>query len=406
MGVPKRVHSREAHDSVSSGTLRVCLLSDSRFRATFPPKHPLGLFHGRSSFQHGLLLVMVGREHQAVRRLVVHVRRHGRSPARCQWHPTRPCPEARRYADDERHEDTQGEDFDVGSEGGPRREPDFSEGVLVHVRRQHTGGRYDVEDGEDAYSNHDEFEFVRLGSVGQAVSRTYHGHKAPEEEAGADQKVSAGRQHNEAEQSVAVLVSHEAGARQFIGVHHPHHQYYDRLDGGEHPGEEMEGCHMFLHPLVAPAKSGGQEPSDGEHDPPSSACHSEIVEQHEHRRAVDVVHAFLDEDGHFVLAIQVAGHARAAQKQTNEVGNAVDVVAAAKVDDASLGVVEAARIHEEGTQSKKSRREAKAGPKAGPDLCETLVFLREQDVPVAKVSAPFRAVDVKEVAVAVVVRVA
>lgn len=66
------------------------------------------------------------------------------------------------------------------------------------------------------------------------------------------EKVRGQRRHHEARERLLLLVPDVAEPRQVVGVHQPHDEDDDGLDGGDGPGGDVEVGAVHLDGLVAP----------------------------------------------------------------------------------------------------------------------------------------------------------
>lgn len=86
-------------------------------------------------------------------------------------------------------------------------------------------------------------------------------------------------------QRAEVVEAHEADAAHAVALDLVHGQQADGEHAGDSPGAGVEEQRLLLDGFAAPLGHGGQEPGDGEDDPPHAAGHGEEVEHHEEQGA-------------------------------------------------------------------------------------------------------------------------
>ena len=160
-----------------------------------------------------------------------------------------PDPEAGRGADHQTHEVLEHEHGVVGRRlagpaalAGPRRLPVVPQVLLIHVARDHDGGRHGVEEGEHADADHQPLQLVRLPAalLLDHVADAEEGDEAGQEERGPDDEVHHQRRDHESAEVGHRLVAHVADSGHGVAVHGGHGQDSDALHRGDQPRCQVE----------------------------------------------------------------------------------------------------------------------------------------------------------------------
>ncbi len=126
----------------------------------------------------------------------------------------------------------------------------------------------------------------------------------------------------------------------------------------------MEEQRLLLDGFTAPFGNSGQEPGDGEDDPPHTARHGKEVQHHEKQRAGLVMRA-LSHCGRLVLAgIGCVTRHTILQQKAQEKHQRNHHVADGVEDDGPLRVAEACDVDEEGEEGEECGGEADDGDDA------------------------------------------
>ena len=156
--------------------------------------------------------------------------------------------------------------------------------LLVKQTGDDGRGRRDVQHRDDADADHEAVEFVRARRNGRRLTTNNapdakRRDEARQQEARPGEQVGAQRSQHESAQVCHVLVADVADAGHGVAVDSRDGERRDRLDGGNEPGDQVEVLAVGSDRLLAPLESGGEEPGEGEDDPPETGRHTEEVDE-------------------------------------------------------------------------------------------------------------------------------
>ncbi len=165
---------------------------------------------------------------------------------------SRPDPEPRRDAHDQRHQVLDHEHREIRAHlrvvhgtrhrvrlarlSAPRLFPLIPKGLLVEITRDHDSGWNRVEDAEDADAHHQPLQLLRFGAVvlhnGPDAEQR---HEARQEERDPDEQIDEERRQDESAQRVNAVDAHRAHAAEHISIDLTHGEDGDGLDGWHRP---------------------------------------------------------------------------------------------------------------------------------------------------------------------------
>ena len=234
---------------------------------------------------------------------------------------SRPYPHTGRNANNERHENLDIEDGRLRSETRLRVRiavfefdvlevfdlfvlepvgigvgmPLLSGEIFVEVTANDDRRRNGVENGKDADSNHELFEFVAARRIAlDHFANSKERRESGDDKRRADNEKERERRNNKTGHRVDVLRADEANARQFVAVDFLKNERDDSHDERQDPSDEMIIERHVLYGLVAPLHPGGKKPSKSENDPPNGRGHHGEIEYHEGGRAAGMIGVAFD----------------------------------------------------------------------------------------------------------------
>ncbi len=260
--------------------------------------------------------------------------------------------------------------------------PLLSESLLVEVARDHDGSGNRVEHAKHADAHHQPLQLLRLGAVvlhdGSDAEKR---HEAGQEERGADEEVDEEGCQDEATQRVHAVDANVAHPGENVTVHLAHGEDGDGLNCWDSPSGKVEILRVGLNGFMTPLHSRGEEPCEGQNDPPDWTCHAEEIEDHEEDSAALFFRAL--RDGLKTIIVEfVNANGFVFKEKASRVRNSHHEVTPREEDDGPLRVTEPPHVHQVRENGEQSTNAAQNRPNTNPEPAELDLFLSKIHQPV------------------------